>query len=600
MTDMQIVKVVNDSSSGERTQSDKENEFCRQVENKFTPYVGQEFIEIEEAVTFYKIYALACGFDVRRYTTKRWRDGAIRSKLVVCNREGFTHGLKEGLEEHSKEKQRLKLGATRTYNMCKEHLNCFENIGATLTDFKNFHRDIKCFIHERDGQLFIDRFKEMAEIRARFYFDYDLDVDGSLRRVIWADGEARRNYAMFGDAVSYDPTYSTNKYDMIFTPFTGVDHHKRSATFCGALIAHEDHESFEWGFKHFLIAMAGKETEYIITDQDAGIIKVVPIVFKITRHRFCMWHIMNKVPSMFGVTREDYKDFIKKLNDIIWDDDLEATEFDIGWSSLMETHGLVNDDWFTETFSKRSQWVMAYCRDLNMGAVMRTTQRSESTNSYFKRFEQKSGTIVEFWMRFESAMDQQRHTQKKLDNDNRHSSPKIATHLPLERHGAEVYTHATFKEIQEEVKYSLDTCKTEGYTEKDGLEVTIVKDACKRRSYQVQYNPGNNKVATIPQDYVAKRWTSDALRFNMLDYSGKLIDDIDIIDAKQIEMTKLWSEIHETVGLLRGLGKAEVESMCSLIREFREKLLPCKETFNKQQEMLGVTLDQLGVTEVKS
>ncbi|XP_074297957.1 protein FAR1-RELATED SEQUENCE 5-like [Silene latifolia] len=473
MTDMQIVKVVDDSSSGERTQSDKEDEFCRQVENKFTPYIGQEFIEIEEAVTFYKIYALACGFDVR-----------------------------------------------------------------------------------------------------------------SLRRVIWADGEARRNYAMFGDAVSYDPTYSTNKYDMIFTPFTGVDLHKRSVTFCGALIANEDHESFDWVFNRCLIAMAGKEPEYIITDQDVGIIKVVLIVFKRARHRFCMWHIMNKVPSKFGVTRVDYKEFLKKLNDIIWDDDLEATEFDIGCSALMETHGLVNDDWFTETFSKRKQWVMAHCRDLNMGAVMRTTQRSESTNSYFKRFEQKLGTIVEFWMRFESAMDQQRHTQEKIDNDNRHSSPKIATHVPLECHRAEVYTHASFKEFQEEVKYSIDTCKTGGYTEKDGLEVTIVKDACKRGSYQVKYNPGNNIVATILQDYVAKRWTSDALRFNMLDYGGKLIDDIDIIDAKQIEMTKLWSEIHETVGLLCGLGKAEVESMCSLILEFKEKLLQCMETLNKQQEMV--------------
>ncbi|XP_074296966.1 protein FAR-RED IMPAIRED RESPONSE 1-like [Silene latifolia] len=138
----------------------------------------------------------------------------------------------------------LKIGATKTYRICKEQVNGYENIGASLNDFKNFHRDVKCFIHERDGQLFVDHFKEMTETRIGFYFDYDLDDDGSLRRAIWADGTARDNYKIFGDAVSFDPTYSTNKYSMVFTPFIGVDHHKQSVTFCGALIAREDYESF--------------------------------------------------------------------------------------------------------------------------------------------------------------------------------------------------------------------------------------------------------------------------------------------------------------------------------------------------------------------
>ncbi|XP_074283019.1 protein FAR1-RELATED SEQUENCE 5-like [Silene latifolia] len=208
----------------------------------------------------------------KRYTTKKWRGGEIKSKLVVCNREGFAHKtpskerddelvmensqrifrvtrvgckarirlyMKNGLllidrfhEGYNHElislkdrefqklsrnirdyhkmiivsKSRLKIGATKTYRICKEQVNGFENIGASLNDFKNFHRDVKCFIHERDGQLFVDHFKEMTETRIGFYFDYDLDDDGSLCRAIWADG---------------------------------VDNHKRSVTFCGALMARE-------------------------------------------------------------------------------------------------------------------------------------------------------------------------------------------------------------------------------------------------------------------------------------------------------------------------------------------------------------------------
>ncbi|XP_074289209.1 protein FAR-RED IMPAIRED RESPONSE 1-like [Silene latifolia] len=383
----------------------------------------------EEAIFSIDTYSLKQnGVQPDRYTTKKWRDGEIKLKLVVYNQEGFAHKtpskdrddglvgeksqrifrvtrvgckarirlyMKNGLllidrfhEGHNHELISLKdrefqklspedrsnkdiQNLQRTSEWIREHW-------SNLNDFKNFHRDVKCFIHERDGQLFVDHFKEMTETRIGFYFDYDLDDDGSLRRAIWADG---------------------------------VDHHKRSVTFYGALIAKEDYQSFNWVFSRFLHAIGGKEPEYIITDQDPGIIKSVPLVFKTTRHRFCMWHIMNKMPSKFGVSRSDYNDFMCKINDIIWDDELEEAEFDGIWEQIIEDRGVGVNDWFADTYAIRGQWVMAHCRDLRMASIMRTTQRSESENSFFKRFEHKSGTLVEFWMRFESAMDQQRHTQ---------------------------------------------------------------------------------------------------------------------------------------------------------------------------------------------
>ncbi|XP_074313674.1 protein FAR1-RELATED SEQUENCE 7-like [Silene latifolia] len=348
--EIDLNRMDEDSLKQNGVQPDRQ-ELCREVEKRFTPYIGLGFGGVEDAVTFYKIYAIACGFDVRRYTTKKWRGGEIKSKLVVCNREGFAHKTPnkdrdDGLVgENSQRIFRLKIGATKTYRICKEQVNRFENIGASLNNFKNFHRDVKCFIHERDGQLFVDHFKEMTETRIGFYFDYDLDDDGSLRRAIWADG---------------------------------VDHHKRSVTFCGALIAREDYESFNWVFSRFLQAMGGKEPEYIITDQDPGIIKSVPLVFKTARHRFCMWHIMNKMPSKFDVSRSDYNDFMCKINDIIWDDELEASEFDGIWEQIIEDHGVGVNDWFADTYAIRGQWVMAHCRDLRMASIMRTTQRSES------------------------------------------------------------------------------------------------------------------------------------------------------------------------------------------------------------------------------
>ncbi|XP_074277153.1 protein FAR1-RELATED SEQUENCE 7-like [Silene latifolia] len=455
---MQIIDGINDSLNKNGVQPDKQ-ELCTEVE--------------------------------KRYTTQKWHDGEIKSKLVVWNREGFAHKAankdqSDGLVgENSQRRTRIKIGETRTYKICKEHVNVFENIEASLNDFNNFHRDVKCFIHERDRQLFVDHFKEMTETRIGFYFDYDIDDDGSLHKAIWADSTARENYKIFGDAMSFDRTYSINNYSMVFTSFTGVDHHQRSVTFCGALIARDDYESFNW----------------------------------------------------FGASRSDYSDFMGKLNDIIWDEELEPAEFDAIWEQIIQEHGIDTNDWFADTCAIRGQWVMAHCRDLKMASVMRRTQRSESENSFFKRFEHKSGTLVKFWMRFESAMDKQRHTQKQLDNIDKHSSLKTSTHLALESHGAKVYTYSAFYTFTEEAIYSIDTCRIGGFTERDELDV------------------------------------------------GKWTDNMEIIDGEHIAMSIMWSEVHHTVGLLRGKGVTDVESFSAIIRGFKDMLSPLGEVLNKNQQM---------------
>ncbi|XP_074305933.1 protein FAR-RED IMPAIRED RESPONSE 1-like [Silene latifolia] len=291
--------------------------------------------------------------------------------------------------------------------------------------------------------------------------------------------------------------------------------------------------------------MGGKEPKYIITDQDAGILKAVPLVFKTARHRYCMWHIMNKVPSKLGMTRDDYSDFLKKLNAIIWDEDIEAAEFDAKWEEIGREHNVNNIDWFQEMYAKRNQWVMAHCRDLDMGGVMRTTQRSESENSFFKRFESKSGTLVEFSMRFDNAMDQQRHTQKQIDNCNRRTFPVISTHLAIKVHGAQVYSHKVFEEFQEEAKCSIGTCKSRGFTECDSLEVTTVRDANRDRNYEVTYAScrmlerkgilcrhviwiySSNGVKIIPEQYVVQRWCKDARLSKMFDCNGEATEDVE-------------------------------------------------------------------------
>ncbi|KAK9705556.1 hypothetical protein RND81_07G066000 [Saponaria officinalis] len=384
----------------------------------------------------------------------------------------------------------------------------------------------------------------------------------TLCRVFWADVEAIRNYSCFGDAISFDPTYGTNKYCMVFTPFTGVDHHKRSVFFGASLLSNEDEESFKWTFESFLKAMSQKEPQCIITDQDPAIKNAVRSVFKKSRHRFCMWHIMGKVTDKVGSSICRDTDFLSRLNSIVWDSNLEPFEFEEKWTELMNDFEMADHSWFSAMFAIRKNWIPAYHRDLPMGCILRTTQRSESSNSFFKRYENHFGTLVEFWMRFQTAVDQQRYLKKCADNDSAHSLSVTVTPLHLEAHAASVYTHSVFYEFQVEVKAAIMSCGVGGFTREQDDEITDVDDAGTGtgKTFKVFYNISTTAatctcklferkgllcrhilwvysgkgVRSIPKRDILSCWTKDALNSDK-----NFVDDHDFVNSNQTNLSKV-------------------------------------------------------------
>ncbi|XP_039117870.1 uncharacterized protein LOC120253638 [Dioscorea cayenensis subsp. rotundata] len=57
-----------------------------------------------------------------------------------------------------------------------------------------------------------------------------MDEEGRLKNVFWADARSIAAYEAFGDVISFDTTYLTNKYDMPFAPFVGVNHHGQTVS----------------------------------------------------------------------------------------------------------------------------------------------------------------------------------------------------------------------------------------------------------------------------------------------------------------------------------------------------------------------------------
>ncbi|XP_076954525.1 protein FAR1-RELATED SEQUENCE 5-like [Bidens hawaiensis] len=137
----------------------------------------------------------------------------------------------------------------------------------------------------------IKHFQDKLIEDPNLYFVVDLFEDRSPKYIFWVDGRSRDSYIKFADVVVFDVTYMTNKFMMPFAPFVGVNHHRQSILFAGALLENEKQETFEWLFQNFLKCMFDKHPLAIITDQDKAIGNAIKRIFPKTRHRFCSWHI---------------------------------------------------------------------------------------------------------------------------------------------------------------------------------------------------------------------------------------------------------------------------------------------------------------------
>lgn len=110
----------------------------------------------------------------------------------------------------------LNVGPSKSYNQVKELVGGHDNVGASKQDFKNFQRDLKAFIKDTDAQMFMDNFNKKKDMWSSFFFEYEVDDDMCLCRVLWCDPICLKNYALYGDIVSFDTTFKTNKYVFFF------------------------------------------------------------------------------------------------------------------------------------------------------------------------------------------------------------------------------------------------------------------------------------------------------------------------------------------------------------------------------------------------
>ena len=126
--------------------------------------------------------------------------------------------------------------------------------------------------------------------------------------------------------------------------------------------------------------MSGRAPPAIITDQDRAMKNAIEIVFPNARHRWCLWHIMKKIPEkLSGYKQYDQIKYI--LGNIVYDS-LTVDDFERSWYKMIEKFELHTNGWLNGLYNERHRWVPCFMK-VCFWARMFTTQRSESMNAFF-------------------------------------------------------------------------------------------------------------------------------------------------------------------------------------------------------------------------
>ncbi|XP_022772525.1 protein FAR1-RELATED SEQUENCE 5-like isoform X2 [Durio zibethinus] len=557
------------------------------------PYEGMEFDSEQAARIFYNSYARRIGFSTRVSVYQRSRrDGSIICRQIVCSREGFRRDASQNRSKRQRTITRVGCKAQITVKkqtsgkwavskLVKEHthelvppdkVHCLRshrhvsgparslidtlqaagmgpsgvmsvlikesgginNVGFTKVDCQNYMSSSRQRKLGSGGQVVFDYLKRMQNDDPAFFCAVQGDFGNSTGNIFWADAPSRMNYNHFGDTVTFDTTYRTNRYRVPFAPFTGWNHHGQPVLFGCALLLNESESSFVWLFQTWLAAMSGRHPISITTDQDRIIRAAVAQVFPGTRHRFCKWNVFReaqeKLSDVYHLHPSFEADFQRCIN-------LTETvdEFESCWESLLLKYSLGENEWLQSMYNTRQHWVPVYLQDTFFGETY-ITQGIDIANSYFDGYINASTNAQVLIKQYEKAVASRYEKEVKADYDTLNTAPALKTPSPMEKQAANLYTRKIFMKFQEELVETLAYPATA--IDDTGLEVMyrVAKFGEDHKAHFVKFSIFRKKascscqmfefsgiickhvlsvfrvtnVLTLPSHYILKRWTRNA------------------------------------------------------------------------------------------
>lgn len=164
--------------------------------------------------------------------------------------------------------------------------------------------------------------------------------------------------------------------------------------------------------------------------------KAIAQVFPQTVHRYCLWHILNKFPDKINPVI--FRDYYQSIKNVI-QNSTTSDEFEKSWKEVIKCAKLEQNYWLTLMYEMRQKWVPTYFNHI-FCAGMSSSQRSESSHAFFKRYVSNKNSLMDFITRFNRALRHQRHNEFVADHIDINEHPKVKTHWPMEAQMVKVYT----------------------------------------------------------------------------------------------------------------------------------------------------------------
>lgn len=548
------------------------------------PRDDMEFESHEDAYAFYKEYARAAGFGTAklssrrsraskefidakfsciRYGNKQQSDDAINprpSPKIGCKASMHVKRRQDGkwfvysfVKEHNHEllpaqvhffrshrdadlvKNDVRLRKRKNLSSMSKMFSSYQHLDNLDNYLRNPHDKGRSLVLEAgDAQLLLEFFMHMQEQNPKFFYAIDLNEEHRLRNVFWVDAKGIEDYSKFGDVVSFDTTYFANKYKMPLVLFTGVNHHGQPTLFGSALIADDTVYTFAWLMQTWLVAMGEQAPQVILTDQNNAIKLATAAIFPHTRHCFCLWHILDRIPrelEYLGVWQDT---IVAKFNKCIFGSWSEA-EFDKRWWKLLDRFNLREVEWVQLLYQDRMQWAPTFMRDISF-AGLSAFSRAESLNSWFDKYVNGETSLREFIEKYKVILEDRYEEEAKADFDAWHEAPELKSPSPFEKQMSLVYTHEIFRKFQIEV-LGAAACHLKKESEDERATIYAVKEFEDDRNYVVEWNESKSSiycschsfeykgylcrhamivlqmsgVFSIPSRYILQRWTNAAL-----------------------------------------------------------------------------------------
>ncbi|KAK0580192.1 hypothetical protein LWI29_037745 [Acer saccharum] len=581
--------------------NEKEVDNMSNGEQKVKLEVGMIFNSLEELFEYYKMYGNETGFQIIKRTSNKNDDGELKFVSFSCARNGVSKsnpvnafklqpmtktGCKARLGasvcpdrkwritsiifEHNHElntpgkvryfkgnrimksftKRKLEVGdragirLNKNFNSFVVEVGGHDNLPFLEKDCRNYIDKIRRLrLGEGDAIAIQNYFLKMQGENSNFFYTIDLDEDGRLKNVLWVDARSRNAYKEFRDVITFDSTYLTNKYDMPFATFVGVNHHGQSILLGCGLVSNEDTKTYIWLFQSWLACMLSCPPKSIITDQDKAMKNAIEVVFPNTQHRWCLWHIMKKLPEKLRGYKE-YEQIKFTLKNIVYDS-ITPEEFEERWTMFLENFHVSNNEWLNGLYVERQRWVPAFVKN-SFWAGMSTTQRSESMHAFFNGYVNSKTSLKQFVEQYENALRDKVEKEKHADFNSLNTQIPCITHYAIEKQFQAVYTNAKFREFQQEVTGKL-YCEVSPFPNDILSENFIVKEYvqvgednhrsvdfivhlnevgceinCNCRLFESKGILCRHAIAVlirqgifcVPDKYILKRWRKDVKRYH--------------------------------------------------------------------------------------